>query len=202
MTIIIGLFIGLKLGEYFSVKKKEFHSQIITSIKPIAKISTYKIHKIEEIQWTNQSNNQEGINYIVSKIANLLYSKTLHISIPVTATYGLDLDSTNWYFKTNRDTIFMYIPQPKLLNFEIKWNEKKVVSEKGLLSFENDRQFDDLEKMFYRQKIAFYAQNDTALKKSKEIFENRIVKFYKNLGYNVVIRAFIFYDNSDSSHCL
>ncbi len=187
LTIFIGFFLGKQLATYFLPPKNEEHSQIIHSIKPIAKISTYKINRIEELHWSNQSNPNEGFNLLISKLANFFYVKNLYLQIPISATYGYDLDSTNFSLVIENDTLIFNLPKPKLLNFELLWNEKKTFSEKGWLVFENDHQFDDLEKLFYEQKKKAYENNDTALKKSKEIFENQFNRFYSKLGYNLKI---------------
>lgn len=174
--IILGYWVGEQLGVYFSARKTEEHSQIIHSVKSISKISTYKIHQIEEFEWDNNSQNS---------IANLLFYKKLHISVPIVATYGFEVDSTHWQYSFQKDTLCITFPQPKLLNFEVLWNEKKVFSEKGLLQFENDHQFDELEKLFHQEKHKYYQNYSDALKESKKTFKNQVVKFYKNLGYEI-----------------
>jgi hypothetical protein len=176
LALIIGFWIGKQAGIYFSPQKREVHAHIIKSIRPIARIATFKIHHIEELEWSNQSQ---------SKISNILYFKKLYLSAPIIATYGYD--STDFTFELRQDTLTFKIQEPKMLNFEVVWNEKKVFAEKGLLQFENDHQYDALQKLFYEQKRKKYQNNASALKKSKEVFSTQITKFYENLGIKVRI---------------
>ncbi len=178
LTLSAGYWLGKQLGIYFSPQKTEEHIQIIESIKPIAKMATYKIHQLEELEWSNETQN---------KITNFLYAKKLNISVPILATYGYDLDSNNFHYEIYHDTLKLIVSKPKILNFEILWNEKKVFSEKGLLQFENDHQFDALEKLIYEQKFKKYENLNFALEKSNEAFKNQMVKFYKNLGIQIMI---------------
>ncbi len=178
ITLFVGFWIGKQLGIYFSPQKTEEHFQIIESIKPIAKIATFKLHQLEELDWSNETQN---------KVTNFLYAKKLQISVPIIATYGYDLDSTNFLYHIQNDTLKLSVTKPKLLSFEVLWNEKKVFSEKGLLQFENDHQFDALERLVFEQKLKKYENLFSALKKTKEVFENQMVKFYKNLGLQVKI---------------
>lgn len=177
-VILLGIWIGKQLGIYFSPKKTETQFQVIQSFQPIAKIATYKIHHIEDLEWSNETN---------SPIANFFYSKKLNISVPVIATYGYDLKNTLMDIQLQKDTIIIRLGQPKLLHFEILWNEKKVFSEKGLLQWENNHQFDAVEKLFYNQKLKKYENHSDALNYTKKIFKEQVSKFYGKLGYQVQI---------------
>lgn len=184
-SLFLGYYAGKYIANYFSPKKSEQHAQIIQSIQSIAKISTYKIHQLEEIEWSNEVISHSKYFNFFNKISNLLYLKNLKLSAPVIATYGVDLDSIPIQTKFLNDSFFIELPETKLLHFEVLWNEKKIFSNKGLLVLENDHQFDNLEKLFYDEKIAIYKNKDTAFLEAKKILENQIISFFKNMGLNV-----------------
>jgi hypothetical protein len=185
IVAVTGFYLGKIIADYLSPVKNEFYTQVIHSVQFITKVSAYKIHNIEELEWDNSITEKNEAFPLMNKIANFFYLKKLKIIVPITATYGIDIDSANFQAYIQKDTLFMNIPKAKLLFFEVKWNQKKMYSEKGILEFENDHQFDDLEKLFYQNKFKLYQKNHTAIAQSQKMIEQQLISFYKNLGYEL-----------------
>lgn len=171
----VGYWTGIKIAEALMPNTILRHENQILTVKNIAQVSTYQVAKVVTYEWSNEAK----VNDTYHRMMNSLFGKRLAISIPVVATYGIDIADNRFQIQTSGDTLLIYFPPPKLLQFEWQWDQKKAFSEKGLLVLNDNLQFEQLEKTAYQKYRKSFEKDSAYISQAKQVFQKKLRKFYE-----------------------
>lgn len=176
-TILVGVgyWTGTKIAQAWLPSSILSHENQILTIKNIAQVSTYQVAKVVTYEWSNEAK----ANAHYHRMMNALFGKRLTLNIPLVATYGIDISDKRFQIETHGDTLFVFFPPPKLLQFEWQWEQKKAFSEKGLLVLNDNLQFEQLEKTAYQKYHLAFEKDRTNLNQAKQVFQEKIKNFYE-----------------------
>lgn len=173
-TIIVGYTIGKRAGQ------KESRTTIIENyafIREIAELASLEVNGVTTFKSTNVSDN-EGWSAGFKK---LFLEKTVSISLPFTAKYGVDLDDKNMKLTKNGDVLEIHMPQPKLLSYEMRLDRMEVNNQMGWLQFKDDELYTSFQKKMYTENRARLAQDATYLAQAQDRICGILQRYFKPL---------------------
>lgn len=201
MSIAFAAVVGGMFGMYFlgaSNGKIEVHNQLTineTAVYETAKLAAYEAVGTTDFKYTNKQLEEGNILSQFKNVAqNYLFERTVTISGPYIASYGVVLDSNASYVANvagvNSDEIHITLPKPQLLFYQTPndSSQRKIIEDNGALVLERNATIEDMESRWYMQgkKAAASSKKniDAAKEHIAEIFENL---YGKTLGKKVIV---------------
>lgn len=173
------VFIGFMIYSYFApaadtslkIEETPIH---IESIKTVAEISTvsYKdevvVDSVEYYgEYTSFLDPDEWM-----RVINRGIKRRLTIIVKGEVKYGLDLTAKNYKVKSNKDTIWVMLPSPKILDIIVSPSKTEIFQEQGSWSDNTRRQLETKAKHIIKK-------NAEAMSLKKKAEENTIRIFKK-----------------------
>src|SRR5688572_21861851 len=135
LVITAALFAGYEMGKFFSDRNNK--AQLIQNysfVRHIAELATIEVSGVTTLTSSNVSNDGS----FTDELKRLLIEKTVRLSAPYTAKYGVDLKDSSMRIVRNDSVLKVYLPHPKLLSYEIHLNRLDASNRKGWFRFENE----------------------------------------------------------------
>lgn len=154
-------------------------------IRDIAELASLEVQGNAEIR---ESNIDDG-DGILQSIKRAFVEKTIHISIPYVAKYGLQVDSNTMKIVVQDDrTLMIELPEAKLLSYEMRLDKLSQSSTQGWLQTEDHRSYNAVQQKLYKRSRteAEHSAKNKALAQEKII--GILQNYYRPLGYKVSVR--------------
>ncbi|MFZ1527420.1 MAG: DUF4230 domain-containing protein [Ferruginibacter sp.] len=185
--IIIFVLLLLVVAFYFLGKKNGSNitrTNVVNNmaiIKEIAELGSLSVTGITTVKTTNKE--EDGGMY--SEFKNFFTEKTINISVPYEAKYGVDMSRQDVKLNSKAGTVTVYLPQVKLLSLQLRLNNMEAISKTGLLYTTTLDDFVKVEKTLYNAALTELENNAN----NKALAQNHIrfilEKYYAPVGLKV-----------------
>src|SRR5690606_34551439 len=98
-------------GGKSTVNEKAVNNVLL--IREIAELASLEVQGTATFRQSNVSNSGEWSD----NLKRVFAENTAWVSVPYIAKYGVDTDSSNFHLTVKDTTVFIRLPQPKLLSF-------------------------------------------------------------------------------------
>lgn len=192
MKKVIGAIILLLalIGVFFIGKQfggKTVSQQVVSNsmiVREIAELASLEVQGNASIKRSNVDNDGTwGGN-----MKKLFIESTIQVQVPYTAKYGVNVDDKNFNIDVAEKKVTVTLPAPRLLSYELKVDQMQTSNKKGLLMFQDDETYTDVQKKLYQESRGQLEQNVTYLQQSKDKIKNTIARYYAPLGYEVQLK--------------
>jgi hypothetical protein len=179
-TIIVGYTIGKRAGA------KESRTTIIENyafIRDIAELASLEVNGVTSFKSTNISNDDDSWSAGLKK---MFLERTVTISLPFTAKYGVDLDDKNMKLVRNGDVLEVHMPRPELLSYELRLDRMEVNNQMGWLQYKDDELYTSFQKKMYAQNRSRLEQDATYLAQAQDRICGILQKYFQPLQVKAV----------------
>lgn len=195
LFVIFILAIVLAVMAYFLGKKNgavttERLISNTTFLKNIAELSTLEANGSANITSTNILDDGS----ITDMMKKLFSEKTIKISVPFTAKYGVSLKNQNIRVNHKDSGVTIFLPEPELLSYELRLDKMDATVRKGLLQSIDEQTLNNLEGKLYSQSRQQMAGNDFYKQEAKNKVQKILGEYFAPLDYNVKL----VFDNSQT----
>ncbi len=179
--VALGLLGAIGFGVYLYFSKSDNDELIIDdtpihieSIRTIAEIATVSYRDevvMDTVEYYKQKSSiYDPREWIRAYDRNIKRRLTLIVKGEV--KYGIDLSEDNYSIKQNKDTIWLFIPQPEIIDIIITPSKTEIFQEKGKWHDGTRRKLEQLAKVDF-------AKNASELRLMDKAQENTILLFKK-----------------------
>lgn len=195
LFVIFILTIALAVMAYFLGKKNgtvttERLISNTTFLKNIAELSTLEANGSANITSTNILDD----GTLTDMMKKLFSEKTIKISVPFTAKYGVSLKNQNIRVNHKDTVVTIFLPEPELLSYELRLDKMDATVRKGLLQSIDEQTLNSLEGKLYSQSRQQMAGNDFYKQEAKNKVQKILEEYFAPLDYNVKL----VFDNSQT----
>ncbi|MCS7027250.1 MAG: DUF4230 domain-containing protein [Bacteroidia bacterium] len=170
---LVGVFlIGQKVGAK-NIKASFFNH--VEMVKEIAELGTLEVKGVAQITITNLDENDSWFG-IVKKA---LIEKTVTLSLPYTAKYGVDMQSSECKVLEKENEIEIILPPAKLLSFEGHLDQKQGMIQKGYFIFPDENAFKEAEQKLYLENKKKLSENKEYIQKAQDRVAEILQKYFK-----------------------
>ena len=183
LSIAILLFAGYQIGRIFT--ERQAQSSMIENyslIKEIAELASIEVQGNTNFVSSNVSNDGS----FTDEMKRLFLEKTIHLTIPFTAKYGVDLGDSSLRIVRSDSMLKVYLPQPRLLSYELHLDRLETNNRKGWLQFQNDETYTDFQKKMYAQGRSQLENNRPYLQRSRDRVCMLLQKYFTPSGMHVL----------------
>jgi len=196
LFVIFILSIALAIMAYFLGKKNgavttERLISNTTFIKSIAELSTLEANGSANITSTNILDDGS----IPDMMKKLFSEKTIKISVPFTAKYGVNLKNQNIRVSQKDTVVTIFLPEPELLSYELRLDKMDAAVRKGWFQSIDEQTLNNLEGKLYSQSRQQMAGNDFYKQEAKNRVQKILEEYFTPLDYYVKV----VFDNSQTS---
>lgn len=185
-VVIIGLLL-LAIGFYLLGKRSSSNQTKTTIIKneafikEIAELGALSVGGTATVKESNKEDNTG----MYAELKNIFIEKTLNISIPYEAKYGVDMQSQAILIDTKAKQVTVYFPQVKLLSLQLHLNNLEAIGKTGWLNNISLDDFVKVEKVLYNATLKDLEHNGANKKLAENHIRNIVQKYYQPLGLSV-----------------
>ncbi|WP_341843532.1 DUF4230 domain-containing protein [Chitinophaga caseinilytica] len=182
ILFIIGIFLlGRCSGSGSTVNEKAVNNVLL--IREIAELASLEVQGNASFKQSNVENSGEWSD----NLKRVFSENTAWVSVPYTAKYGVDTDSTNFSLTVSGKTVTIQLPPPKLLSFELRMNQMETSSRKGWFTFSNDETYTEVQKKLYDTNRSQLEENVMYQKQSMNKIIAILRNYYTPLGYELKV---------------
>jgi len=124
---------------------------------------------------------------LTDAIKKIFLEKTVNISIPYVAKYGVDLNKQKINIEEKNKQIFIVLPEPELLSYELVLDKGVANSSVGLLNASDEKSYSELMQKLYTQSREQLDRNSIYKEKTKEKIKKILTDYYAQLDLKVDI---------------
>lgn len=180
LAVIYG---GYELGRRLG--RNEMRTQLIENysfVREIAELASLEVNGISSFSATNISNDGS----FSDALKKLFSEKTVHLSVPYTAKYGVDLQDSTMRIVRRDSMIEVHLPQPRLLSFELRLDRMDATSREGLLYASKADLYTVYQKQLYSEGRAQLERNRSYLSQTAKGISRIIQQYFKAAGLQAV----------------
>ncbi|MBE7172957.1 MAG: DUF4230 domain-containing protein [Williamsia sp.] len=183
LLIAVLLFAGYQIGRIFTERRNE--TRLIENyalVKEIAELASIEVRGTTSFVSSNIVNDGS----LSDELKRLLFEKTVRLTVPFTAKYGVDLGDSSLRIQRNDTLLHVYLPAPKLLSYEIHVDRLEANNQKGWFQFQNDATYTAFQKKMYAQSRTQLEKNAAYLQRSRDRVCTLIQKYFAPLNMHVL----------------
>ena len=175
ILILSTLYLGYNLGKLRSGPKEYTDlTQNYSFVKSIAEMASLEVRGITTLKSSNVANDGSWSD----ELRRVFVERTVRLSVPYTAKYGVNMNDSSLRIERTDSTLKVYLPQPKLLSYEIHLDRLEASNEKGWFQFENEETYPQFQKKLYNQSRAQLEQQAAYLEQSRGKICEIISKYF------------------------
>ncbi|MEO6914627.1 MAG: DUF4230 domain-containing protein [Chitinophagaceae bacterium] len=175
VVLTAAIFAGYEIGKYLT--RREDRSVMIQNysfIKEIAEMASLEVDGTTTFTSTNVNNDGS----FTDAFKKIFLEKSVRLNAPYKAKFGIDLQSKELRVEKSDSVIKIYLPEPKLLSYEILLNRMDASNQKGWFQFQNDQEYLDFQKKLYTDSRAQLEKNTVYLNRSRDKICDIIQKYF------------------------
>jgi hypothetical protein len=180
LSMLAIFFIGQKTGAK-NVRTSFFTH--IDMVKEIAELGTLEVKGVANVNITNVSEDNTWFSFI----KKTLIEKTINLSMPYTAKYGVDMQSNVFNIVEKETEIEITMPPAKLISFEAHLDQKQGMIQKGYFIFPDENAFKEAEQKLYTENKAKLETNKEHLQKAENKVSEIMQKYFKPFNKTVKV---------------
>ena len=165
VIVFILLFAGYQAGRIFTENRNE--TRLIENyalVKEIAELASIEVTGNTSFVSSNLVNDGS----FSDEFKRLFFEKTVRLTVPFTAKYGVDLGDSSLRIRKNDTMLHVYLPAPKLLSYEIHLDRLEANNQKGWFQFQNDATYNAFQKKMYAESRIQLEKNSAYLQRSRD----------------------------------
>ena len=176
---IIAYTIGRKKGEADS---ETAIIQNVAFVRDVAELASVEVSGTTTYKSTNTPEDATGIG---AALRRALIQKSVSLTAPYVAKYGVDLDERNFKILRVDSVIEVRMPHARLLSFELRLDRLETAASKGLLLFEDDDFYTAFERKMYAQSRAQAEVSAIYLRRAEERVCGLMGRYFGAVGLRV-----------------
>jgi hypothetical protein len=183
ILILAALYLGYNIGKL--VEKKNDHTDLTQNysfVRTIAELASLEVTGITTLTNSNIKNDGSWSD----AFRRLLIERTVRLSVPYTAKYGVNLNDSSLRIIRTDSTLKVYLPPPKLVSYEIHLDRLEASNEKGWFQFENEETYPLFQKRLYTESRAQLENNPQYLKQSRDKICDIISKYFAPMNVTTI----------------
>ncbi len=183
IVVIAAGIVGYTLGKFFSERdNKTGIIQNYSFVRDIAELASIEVTGTTSLNSSNVSNDGS----LTDELKRLFIEKTVRLSAPFVAKYGVDLKDKNLHIEHNDSVLKVYLPPPKLLSYEIHLNRLEASNKKGWFQFQNEETYNSFQKKMYSESRSQLEKNEIYLNRSRDKICDIIQKYFAPLHVKTI----------------
>jgi hypothetical protein len=151
-------------------------------VREIAELASIEVKGTTTLTSSNVNNDGS----FSDEIRRVFAEKTIRLSAPYTAKYGVDLKDSSLRIIRTDSLLKVYMPRPRLLSYELHLDRLETSNRKGWFQFQNDEAYTMFQKKMYAQGRAQLENNNVFLNRSRDKVCGIIQKYFAPLGVRTV----------------
>ncbi|MBZ4187783.1 DUF4230 domain-containing protein [Niabella beijingensis] len=179
-VIVIGVLAYL-LGKRNGTKTIDNIALNAAFVQEVAELSSLEVQGTASIKTTNVANDGS----ITDGIRKMLAEQTLNISVPYIAKYGVDLQQQQLTVEEKNRQVYIVIPTPKLLSYELRMDRADAITKKGLLTTFDETAYNTVEKKLYTDSRKQLEGHPAYTEQAKEKIRKVLAQYYAPMQYKV-----------------
>lgn len=185
--LAIAALVLLAIAFYFLGKKNGGNltrTEVVNNtaiIKEIAELGSLSVSGTTTVKTSNKE--ESGTMY--NDLKNFFTEKTINITVPYEAKYGVDMSHQQLKVDTKAGTVTVYLPEVKMLSLQLKLNDMDAISKTGLLYTTTLDDFVKVEKTLYNAALAELQNNSNHKALAADHIRFILEKYYAPLGLKV-----------------
>lgn len=180
VLFIIGIFmLGRCTGNRSTVNESAVSNVLM--IREIAELASLEVTGTASFKKSNIDNSGDWTD----NLAKVFTENTVWVSVPYTAKYGVETDSTNVSISVADKIVTVKLPLPKLLSYELQLNKMETSSRKGWFTFSDDETYTEVQKKLYETNRSQLEDNVMHQKQSMDKIIAILRNYYTPLGYEL-----------------
>lgn len=182
VLFIIGIFmLGRCTGNRSTVNESAVSNVLM--IREIAELASLEVTGTASFKKSNIDNSGDWTD----NLAKVFTENTVWVSVPYTAKYGVETDSTNVSISVAGKIVTVKLPLPKLLSYELQLNKMETSSRKGWFTFSDDETYTEVQKKLYETNRSQLEDNVMHQKQSMDKIIAILRNYYTPLGYELKV---------------
>jgi hypothetical protein len=176
---IVAYTIGRKKGEASS---ETALIQNVAFVRDVAELASVEVSGSTTYKSTNTSSGATGISAALRKA---FLEKSVTITAPYVAKYGVDLNEQNFRILRVDSAVEVRMPHATLLSFELRLDRLETAASKGLLLFEDDDFYTAFQKRMYSQSRAQAEVSSIYLRRAEDRVCGLMTRYFAAVGLPV-----------------
>lgn len=177
-TIIVvaaAIFLGYEVGKYLTKKAdKSELTENYSFVQEIAELASLEVDGNTTFTSTNVTNDGS----FTDAFKKVFLEKSVRLNAPYKAKYGIDLQSKKMRVDKSDSIIKIYLPEPRLLSYEIILSRMDATNQKGWFQFQDDQEYLNFQKKLYTDSRAQLEKNAVYLNRSRNKICDIIQKYF------------------------
>lgn len=182
LIVIIGILAYL-LGKRNAAKTIDSVALNDVFIQQIAELSSLEVRGNTSIHSTNIKDD----GTIVDDLKKLFMERTLNITVPYLAKYGIDLSQQKINIEEKNNQVFIVLPDPQLLSYELRLDKANAISRKGIFETSDEERYNKVMQKLYTQSRVQLENNNNYKEQAKEKIRSIIYDYYAPLNIKVEV---------------
>ncbi len=183
ILILITILIAYFLGKHHASTVVDNIALNGVFVKQIAELASLEVHGNVSIKSSNVTDDGS----FTESIRKLFMERTINISVPYIAKYGIDLGKRNISIEEKSKQVYIVLPNPKLLSYEVRLDRTNTILKQGLFQSIDDQTYDRIIQKLYSQSKAQLENNEAYKQQSREKIKSIIADYYLPLQYTVEV---------------
>lgn len=165
LIMVITLFAGYQAGKLMTEQNNK--PQLIENyafVRNIAELASIEVTGTTSLNSTNLTND----GTFTDEFKRIFLQNTVRLSAPYTAKYGVNLGDSTLRIVHSDSVLKIYLPQPRLLSYEIHLDKLEASNQKGWFRFQRDEAYTAFQKKMYAEARAQLEKNEVFLTQSRD----------------------------------
>ena len=183
LIVLALIYGGYELGRRMA--KNDVQSQLIENysfVREIAELASLEVNGISTFTATNIANDGSFSDALEKVFAE----KTVHLSVPYTAKYGVDLRDSAMHITRKDSVVEIHLPAPRLLSYELRLDRMDAVSREGLLLSSKADLYTVFQKQLYAEGREQLMRNNTYLAQTASGVSRLLEQYFKTSGLHAI----------------
>ncbi len=187
-SLVFLLLAGLLLALVFFWGKREgaFETKVsivqnIEMVRQVAELASLEVNGSTNVKVSNAGN----VNDLWGRFKDYFWENTIHVSVPFTAKYGVDLANQKMDVTTRDTSVVITLPPGKLLSLQLRLDELEVMNQNGLFVKTTAADLKDAQKQLYQQALKNLSAQQGLILQAQKHISDILIKYYAPLGYHV-----------------
>ncbi|MGJ7032859.1 DUF4230 domain-containing protein [Niabella hirudinis] len=150
-------------------------------VQEVAELSSLEVQGTASIKTTNIANDGS----LSDELKKMFTEQTLNISVPYIAKYGVDLAAQQLTIEEKNKQVYIVLPTPQLLSYELRLDRADAMTRKGLLVSPGEAAYSTVEKKLYtgtRKQMETYTMY---IEQAKEKIRKVLELYYVPMQFKV-----------------
>ncbi|SDC07607.1 DUF4230 domain-containing protein [Niabella drilacis] len=179
-VIAVGILAYL-LGKRNGTKTIDHIALNAAFVQEVAELSSLEVQGTASIRTTNVANDGS----ITDELRKLFAEQTLNISVPYIAKYGVNLQQQQLTIEEKNRQVYIVIPAPQLLSYELRLDRADASTRKGLLTSFNEAAYSTVEKKLYTASRKQLDGQPVYVEQAKEKIRKVLEQYYAPMQFKV-----------------